>query len=222
VKSRRRLIFEIFLPNHDQHANTRYIGELRARRGAVINTLASIQTYFIMLYASGILQCRLGYTSSPSCDMYQLGELTRFFNKLGIISLQSTMAGRTALDPFDGDLDKAIRLLRQVTPYQIDKDHAHCGPRDRLLASLDAVQKALPGVAVCIACWEKHRQATKWKGAKGPLIISPLSSETRRSLGGLGGLDGRVESGSQACAGVHNRVRDLFLAGEKVWGEKGT
>jgi hypothetical protein len=150
--------------------------------------------------------------------MYQLGELTRFFHKLGILSLQSTMAGSPALDPFDGDIDKAIRMLKQLPPYQIDKDHAHCGPRDQLLEALELLNKAIPSTAVCIACWETHRHDTNWKGAKGPLSILPLSSRVRRSLGGL---DGKVESGSLACAEAHNRVRDFFLASEKVWAEKG-
>ncbi|KAI7068001.1 hypothetical protein KC339_g15177 [Hortaea werneckii] len=49
--------------------------ELALRRDCVLETIQSLQSYFLRLYASRDRQCRLGYDSSPQCDSFQLGEM---------------------------------------------------------------------------------------------------------------------------------------------------
>jgi hypothetical protein len=127
------------------------------------------------------------------------------------------MAGTPALDPFEGDVDKAIRTLRQIPPYQIDVDHGHCGPRETLLAALDILQKYMPGVAVCWACWDSRRLEVRWQGAKKPLVCTPLSGNWTSTRGGWRAFPIAVELGTERCAELHNRARDLFLAKEKSW-----
>jgi hypothetical protein len=121
------------------------------------------------------------------------------------------MAGHPAHDPFEGDIDKAIRSLRQVPSYQIDKDHGHCGPHDPILQALDTVQMALSGIAVCGACWDKMRQEVKWRGAKAPVWTLAVSRIWRSKQ------EGSWEKGSVACAEQHSQFRDLFLVKDKIW-----
>ncbi|KAF2673661.1 hypothetical protein BT63DRAFT_451718 [Microthyrium microscopicum] len=186
--------------------------ELKCRRSAIISTISSLLSHCVSLYTSGTLQCKLGYSNSLQCDVYQLGEIVKFFNRLGLMTLESTMAGTDGRDPFDGDIIKAFELLRQVPAYQIDKDHAHCGLRNRLIPSIDDIQTRLNQLAICGDCWSTDRAALLWTSAKKPLIFSSQSSqdETRRRIM-------RTSKLGHTCTKSHERIRDLCLSVDKNW-----
>ena len=61
--------------------NGQCIDELVVRRDYVLDTLQSIALHFINLYSSTDQQCKLGYANSRVCDLYQLGEILKFFKK---------------------------------------------------------------------------------------------------------------------------------------------
>jgi hypothetical protein len=121
------------------------------------------------------------------------------------------MAGMPALDPYENDIEKAIRALKAVPPYQIDADHHHCGPRDRLRDGLAVIEGALPGAAICVECWNTRRPNVRWIGAKRPMSRTPITGS------GLKTDSKGVEKGSEMCARIHNKVRDLFLAETVIW-----
>ena len=53
--------------------------ELLCRREYLLETIGSVQNYFVNLYTFQPNQCRLGYDTSPACNSFQLGEMIRFF-----------------------------------------------------------------------------------------------------------------------------------------------
>jgi hypothetical protein len=188
--------------------------ELRFRRLAVTRTVASLQSHFLSMYASRTTQCRRGNDNSVECDSFQLGEMVKFFARLGSLSLASTMAGAEPLDAYPGNLEHAIEHLKKCPSYQIDSFHNRCGLRERLMPALNLIEKALKQVAICGACWNWDRTKVAWRGAKGPLVWSPLrldggSAAAARNL--LGPWDG------PDCMPSHLAARDMFLASERNW-----
>jgi hypothetical protein len=170
------------------------------RRETVISSLSSLITHFLSLYTTGGLQCKMGYSNSMNCDLFQLGQTVKFCNKLGLLHLESTMAGMDGRDPFDGDLQKALDVLKTCPSYQIDKFHAHCGLRDRLMRLLQVIQATLTDVIVCGDCWESDKHKTTWKNAKRPVIATLLAP-------------GKVPE----CHNAHSKTRDFYLANNKDW-----
>jgi len=120
-------------------------------------------------YSSGKLQCRLGYSNSTMCDLFQLGQMTRFFNRKGLLSFRSRAsqvdddsAGDALLD---GPIFRLIKILRECPNYQIDEHHRHCGIRKELIPELDAIEheSSLPGsIGVCGQCWKTNRLRITW------------------------------------------------------------
>lgn len=119
------------------------------------------------------------------------------------------MAGMPVFDPYENDIEKAIRALKAVPPYQIDSDHHHCGPRDRLRDGLAVIESALPRTAICIECWNNRRADVRWIGAKKAI------SKTKIQIGKPGPTG--FERGSGLCTRSHNLVRDFFLAETVLW-----
>ena len=185
--------------------------ELFARRTAIIRTIASMQTHLLGLYNTGSLQCKLGYGNSMQCDIFQLGETVKFFSKLGLISLHSTMAGSDGTDPFQGDITKAIAVMRQCPSYQIDKHHGHCGLRDKMLPLLDLLESWLPFTGVCSSCWSENKSIVSWREATRPLMWSPSRSIVPRV-----GMVKHEDSPSK-CLDYQVRVRNVFLANIVNW-----
>jgi hypothetical protein len=144
----------------------------------------------------------MGYSNSMNCDVFQLGQTVKFYNKLGLLHLESTMAGMDGRDPFDGDIQKALDILRQCPSYQIDKFHAHCGLRDRLLRLLDVMQATLLDVSVCGDCWNLDKHKIIWKDVKRPTIAT--LSTPRKGSG--------YHSG-------HVHTRDFYIANDKNWND---
>lgn len=176
--------------------------ELAFRRECVLETIQSLQTHFLGLYTSRERQCKLGYDSSAQCDSFQLGEMVRFFNRIGTLQFKSVLFDSSEPEPpYDGDVFNLLDNMRQVPEYQIDRFHSHCGIRTRLIPLLDLVQECLQSVGLCAECWQKDRAGYAWIEAKKPLLW-------KRSVFRLRG---------QGCVGKHTGLRELFMAGERDW-----
>jgi len=136
------------------------------------------------------------------------------------------MAGTEGQDPYGGDIEKALYLLKQCPSYQIDQFHHHCGLRDRILPLLQLFERVLiverryMTVGICGPCWELHRSNVTWKGAKGALLWSPMGFEETFNSS----LDPkkRAKNSELPCLQSHIVVRDMFMSSEKDWTDSST
>ncbi|SMR47372.1 unnamed protein product [Zymoseptoria tritici ST99CH_3D1] len=179
----------------------RFEEELAYRRDCVLETIQSVQTHFVALYASRERQCKLGYDSSAQCDSFQLGEMIRFLSRIGTLHLQGVIFDTTdPPPPFEGDIHILLESLRQVPEYQIDRNHAHCGLRTRITPILDILLECLQHVGICSDCWSQNRAEHAWMEKKRPLVWRRQSLQLRA---------GHKE--------MHASVRALFTAAERDW-----
>ncbi|KAK0741871.1 hypothetical protein B0T21DRAFT_283177 [Apiosordaria backusii] len=198
--------------------------ELQHRRDCLLNTISSIPSHFLSLYTSPSAsrpQCKLGYTSSPSCDSFQLGEAIKFLINRNLLSFidyspQSYDRFHTSGPPNDyimSDVSYTIKTLKQCPSYQIDKDHNHCGLRGRMGRILEFVEARLGGGGVGInrVEWAKDRGETSWEGKQGLedsegrvfRYTSSVSSDPRLKYGG--------------AFAAEKLTRDVFTADEWDW-----
>lgn len=130
-------------------------------------TLDSLQSHFLRLYTSRERQCKLGYDSSAACDSYQLGEMIKFLTHKGTLRLSGFGYEDEPAEPYTGDIDQLITILRQCPSYQIDKNHAHCGLRTRLLPGLEYIQAMLTGsIGINRRSWKSGRHEHAWSRAE--------------------------------------------------------
>lgn len=188
--------------------------ELIYRRECILETINSLQSHFLKLYTSGERQCKLGYDNSVQCDSFQLGEMVRFFIRLGTLRLQGMIYDSETSQAYAGDIDRLIDTLRQCPSYQVDRNHAHCGLRTRLIPLLDLIQNHLSldagslDVGICADCWQNHRAEYAWSEAKRPLMWTRSDLSRRRIQGDTQG---------SLCLARHHNVRDMFAAFERDW-----
>ncbi|KAF2726366.1 hypothetical protein K431DRAFT_335754 [Polychaeton citri CBS 116435] len=180
--------------------------ELALRRDCVLETLRSMQDWFVGLYLSRARQCKLGYHNSTECDSFQLGEMVRFFHRISTLSIKATIVcGEDSedLEPstYEGDLNLLIDSFRQIPEYQIDANHSHCGIRTRILPLLDLVQECLYYLGICGRCWKEDRAGYAWMGAKKPLVWQAVKFRPK----------------ADGCQHRHLPIRDMFLATERKW-----
>ncbi|KAF4553482.1 Hypothetical protein D9617_7g032100 [Elsinoe fawcettii] len=180
--------------------------ELLIRRTALLETVQSIQSFFLAQYTSRTRQCRLGYDSSSACDSFQLGEAVKFFSRAGTLSLTGSLIPDDA-DPWEGDIMEVLEKWKMCPEYQIDGNHHHCGIRTRLLPVLERVERAVEEVGVCGDCWRDCREVYAWREAKGPLVWR--KDEPARGMG---------MGDRKRCLARHSAVRDMCLARERIWG----
>ncbi|KAI9838073.1 MAG: hypothetical protein M1819_006228 [Sarea resinae] len=121
--------------------------ELLYRRESLLDTVNSLQKHFLNLYTSKDRQCKLGYDSSPQCDSFQLGEMIRFFTRVGTLRLQGTIFDTQGPQYYPGDIKTLLKTLRQCPSYQINPNHAHCGLRTRIEPVLNVLENT-PGLRV--------------------------------------------------------------------------
>lgn len=196
------------------------------RRECVLETINSLQSHFLKLYTSGERQCKLGYDTSVQCDSFQLGEMVRFFIRLGTLRLQGTIYDVEQPPHYSGDIDRLLESLRQCPSYQLDKNHSHCGLRARLIPLLDLIQNQLGldsrnvDVGLCAECWNNHRARYAWSEAKRPLLWTRtrLLSRTIPSIAPKEKTGRRPSQSS--CLARHVVVRDMFTAVERDWTAK--
>lgn len=109
-------------------------------------------------------QCRAGFGNGSQCDLFHLGQMTRFF----ALKSKSIFLGSTLIDPdfsiaeVDDDDDDAEQYgttqstsyatppsdiislfasLKQYPDYQVDTSHHGCGVRRRILPVLNCIEK---------------------------------------------------------------------------------
>lgn len=190
--------------------------ELVCRRTYLLETLESLQSYFLKLYSSTDRQCKLGYDTSPQCDSFQLGEMLRFFQRINTLRLEGSLAGKCGVEAYSGDIERVLDALHSCRSYQINQHHSHCGLRTRLVPLLEALhpfirQGQVMDLGICGECWRLHRSDYAWTLAKQPVVWG------RRKLASLITPTAPIEPGSAACLASHTRVRELFMARERDW-----
>ncbi|KAJ5167309.1 uncharacterized protein N7482_006090 [Penicillium canariense] len=162
--------------------------ELYFRRQCILNTITDLQAHFLRKYgaledteetkppASAItthsfsqhrpFQCRAGLGNASQCDLFHLGQMTRFF----ALRAKTIFVGSTLIDPefspmqeevedgqemHDGskeqpsatlsvpesDITALIASMKRFPDYQVDLNHQGCGVRRRLLPILDGIEK---------------------------------------------------------------------------------
>ncbi|KAJ5970351.1 uncharacterized protein N7479_000269 [Penicillium vulpinum] len=164
--------------------------EIYYRRQCVLNTITDLQAYFLRVYGgmeetdtakpaannrtlgaaftasahtllqSRQFQCRGGFNNSSQCDLFQLGQMIRFFS----MRARTIFLGSTLIDPdFDSlpnedghatgesrndqppgppsDITAIIASIKQYPDYTIDEAHTGCGVRRRIMPSLECIEK---------------------------------------------------------------------------------
>lgn len=177
--------------------------ELALRREYVLDTIQSLQNYFLGLYTSRERQCKLGYDSSPQCDSFQLGEMVRFFARAGTLRLQGAVidTSQEAPEPYAGDINLLLDSLRQVPEYQIDRHHTHCGIRIRIVPLLALIEHHLLSVGICAECWISSKGDCAWLNSKRPLLWQQAHFRPR----------------PHAHDNGHADIRAMFMASDRDW-----
>ena len=182
--------------------------ELEARRNYVLDTLSSIQKYFVDLYISRQPQCRLGYSSSPQCDSYQLGEMVRFFCRKGTLRFESCFDSARdcgEVEPYTGNLNDVIAKLKECPSYQIDGNHYHCGLRNRLMVILEGHRPLRPSQAgICLDCWQQNKSRESW-----------LENPTGGTWVHNAGESGDMVYG-RGCR-AHREIKAMYTAVKRDW-----
>ncbi|KAG0158493.1 hypothetical protein PDIDSM_6008 [Penicillium digitatum] len=164
--------------------------EIYCRRQYVLNTITDLQAHFLRVYGgleetdtarsvasnrtlgaaftasahvlfqSRRFQCRGGFNNASQCDLFQLGQMIRFFSmRARTIFLGSTLIdpdfnsapndsdhtpGESKNDQLPGppsDLTAIIASLKQYPDYAIDEAHTGCGVRRRIMPALECIEK---------------------------------------------------------------------------------
>lgn len=115
----------------------------------------------------------LGYDSSPACDSFQLGEMIKFLTRKSLLFLVPFQAVSPEdpeyvwPEPYTGDIEHLIGLLRQCPSYQLDKNHSHCGLRAKILPGLEYIRDCIDtGIGIKVMRWRSDRAAHSWIASK--------------------------------------------------------
>ncbi|CRL24767.1 unnamed protein product [Penicillium camemberti] len=186
--------------------------EIYCRRQYVLNTITDLQAHFLRVYGgleetdtarsasnnrtlgaaftasahallqSRQFQCRGGFNNASQCDLFQLGQMIRFFS----MRARTIFLGSTLIDPdFDSapnndghtageskndqppgppsDITAIIASIKQYPDYAIDESHTGCGVRRRIMPALECIEKFI---------WDD----------RGLLGITPAGSDTADPL----------------------------------------
>ncbi|KAI9646616.1 hypothetical protein NHQ30_004612 [Ciborinia camelliae] len=207
--------------------------ELSYRRSRIILTISSLQTYFLSLYTSRTQQCKLGYDSSAACDSFQLGEMVKFFTRKNLLSLIPFQAVSPE-DPefiwpeaYTGDIEQLFILLRECPSYQIDKNHGHCGLRNKLLPALDYIKDCLDGVGIKVQLWKTERSTQTWvpsssannSSTKKAFVVGgkAVGDATQVKLFDIKSLSREDLMFGGRALGVDQAAKKLFLAEKWNW-----
>lgn len=129
----------------------------------------SLQMHVIKLYTSKRRQCRMGYENSAQCDSFQVGEAIKFFSRIGTIQLLGLVPGPSGSEPSTRSITETIKALRQCPSYQIDRNHAHCGVRAKLMPHLHTIEDFfLYGGGLCRLCWKDGSTQVRWSDPADP------------------------------------------------------
>ena len=113
--------------------------EIQTRRHAIFDTIQSLQDFHLGLFTEkGTRHCKLGYDTSPQCDSFQLGEFVKFLTRCGTLSF-----GSAPKLVKNRNIKALLDTLRQCPSYQLDPNHAHCGPRKSFITGLEHIERHL-------------------------------------------------------------------------------
>ncbi|KAJ5948149.1 hypothetical protein N7466_001164 [Penicillium verhagenii] len=187
------------LPDDDylawQYLPERVEEELYYRRQCIMATIVDLQAYFLRAY--GVLenvntkptpqfQCKAGLANGSQCDVFQAGQLVRFF----IMRSKSVFLGSNLIDPeftfnpgnegsesqinqsdlFDScDIISTLKTLKEYPDYHVDPNHGSCGIKRRITPIIPYIENMLLHpmslVGVDYGKWREPstHQATQWK-----------------------------------------------------------
>lgn len=133
-------------------------------------------------------QCRAGLANGSECDIFQVGQLVRFY----VMRSKTVFLGSNLIDPeFDNDpgsqgedgqgnqLDlfdlsdiiAILTTLKEFPDYQVDANHGSCGIKRRIIPIIPSIENFLLNPKSLIGLdygrWSDSvtRRATEWKTA---------------------------------------------------------
>jgi hypothetical protein len=94
--------------------------------------------------------------------------MVKFLTHKGLLILASALSSYEEYpEAYGGDIENLITILRQCPSYQIDKNHAHCGLRSRIIPALDYIQAMLASnIGIDRQGWKNDRPSTSWVKAE--------------------------------------------------------
>lgn len=99
--------------------------------------------------------------------------MTKFLTRKGLLSLIPFQAVSPEdpeyqwPEPYTGDIEQLIGLLRQCPSYQLDKNHSHCGLRSKILPGLEYIRDCIDtGIGIKAMRWKQDRPAHTWIPSK--------------------------------------------------------
>lgn len=134
-------------------------------------------------------QCRAGLDNASQCDLFHLGQMTRFF----AMRAKTIFVGSALIDPdfneptsedeaseteepnkhrspssdVPSDISGILTSLKQYPDYQIDSNHPACGVRRRLLPIIPCVEKYISDPRGLLGIdredWEQQPRAGAWR-----------------------------------------------------------
>jgi hypothetical protein len=139
------------------------------------------------LLQSRQFQCRGGFNNASQCDIFQLGQMIRFFS----MRAKTIFLGSTLIDPdFDlnpneadhrvgearndqppgppSDITAIIASMKQYPDYSIDEAHTGCGVRRKIMPALECVEKfvwddrGLLGITPAVSDPSDPSRPSKW------------------------------------------------------------
>ncbi|KAJ5161885.1 hypothetical protein N7492_007277 [Penicillium capsulatum] len=142
------------------------------------NTTSSLGTAFSTSTHTRRYQCRAGLDNASQCDLFHLGQMTRFFS----MRAKTVFIGSTLIDPefnepnsedetsdaedtpkqrssssdAPSDIIAIIASLKQYPDYQIDPNHQACGVRRRLLPIIPCIEKYISDPRGLLGCGREH------------------------------------------------------------------
>ncbi|KAJ6110988.1 hypothetical protein N7486_003223 [Penicillium sp. IBT 16267x] len=188
--------------------------ELYYRRRCILATITDLQAHFLRAY--GVLedtnpppslpaqrsiamafatphkrqfQCRAGLANGSECDIFQVGQLVRFF----AMRSKTVFLGSNLIDPeftidlgsqgedgqgnqsdlFDfSDIIAILTTLKEFPDYQVDANHGSCGIKRRIIPIIPCIENVLLNPKSLIGLdygkWFDAftRRATEWKTAQ--------------------------------------------------------
>jgi hypothetical protein len=153
--------------------------------------------------------------------------MIKFLTKKGLLSLipfQATSPEDSDYiwpEPYAGDIENLIGLLRQCPSYQIDKNHGHCGLRSKILPPLDYIRDCIDtGVGIKVMRWRSDRAAHTWiapepttgKGRK-PFIVG---GEDNMKTFDFTKSKSAMEMGANSF-NVDQSAKSMFTAEKWIW-----
>ncbi|KAI9673747.1 MAG: hypothetical protein M1829_003984 [Trizodia sp. TS-e1964] len=186
--------------------------EMVYRRECILETISSLQMHLLRLYTTPKhRRCKLGYDSSIACDTFQLGEILRFFTRIGTLKMQSLITGAEASEAYAHDIEFLISELMRCPSYQIDANHSHCGMRVKLTPALEFIQGLLKtDVGICRDCWGDGEEQYSWSKM-------PRAGDWEFLRGSTAGAPARQTKDEKACKAGHRIAWAVFTASKRNW-----